>query len=527
MNAWGSGMNGLERVGGSRLGRRDFVRLLGAAIGTGGLTASGVALGADASTRILKIGAEGNPSSLDPATGGSGSDHVFLFTLYDTLVTWGYEDLLAKPGLAESWTFPDPQTLVLKLRRGVKFHDGTPFNAEAVKINLDRNRAAEFSNIRADLGSVDSVTVEDEYAVALHLKNPDTALPLILSDRAGMMVSPKALEENGNRVDRVPVGTGFMRFEKWDDGSLVALRAFDGYYDPARIGVGGIDFIIMLDAATRLRAAISGQVEAAYALTGRQKALVEKSPRLQAITGTSLFCFQIYLNMAKKPLDDARVRQALNYAVDREALVRAAMAGTGEPAYMNLPERHWAWDPETAALYRPNPEKARALLAEAGYPDGISLDLASYAEQSWIQMQEVLLDQFEKAGIKARFHNGQIEMASVYFAQREHDGFLAAWTGRPDPSLSYALMYTQDSFFNAGKVAPPEGFTEALLQSRSNADVEERKAALARVQRIVMEQALVLPIAFREDIIAASASVKGLRSNLLGKPKFKDVTVAG
>ena len=518
--------NELLDVNGFTLRRRAFLGYLGGAIAAGTLAGPSKALAALGSTAVLQVGANANPSSLDPATGGSGSDHVFLFPMYDTLVTWDFETLKAQPGLASSWTFTDPKTLVMQLRKDVTFHDGAPFNAEAVKINLDRSRSAEFSNIRADLRSVAEVTVNGEHTVTLHLKNEDTALPLILSDRAGMMVSPKALKAGNNRVDRNPVGAGFMRFVKWNDGSEVAMEANKHYYKPGHPLLGGITFKIITDSATRLRAVMSGQADLAYALSGRQKPLVERMPSLHAITGSTVYCYQCYLNMSRKTLADKRVRQALNFAVDREAFIRGTLAGAGEPAYMNLPKGHWAFDEKTAALYKPDPDKAKALLKEAGYPNGITLDMAGYNDQSSVQMQEVLLSQFAKAGIHGRFRTGTIaDMSADYFAKKEHDLLLSAWTGRPDPTLSYSLMYLQNSYFNAGHVAPPEGFNEALLASRSTDDIEERKQALAKVQYLVMDHALVVPLAFRQSIIATNGKVQNMKPNLLGKPKFDNVSL--
>ena len=136
--------------------RREAMALLSGAV-------AGVALGGDARAQgtpkrggILRISAPTNPSSLDPATGGAGSDHAFLFTMYDTLTEWDFETLKPKPGLAESWSFSDPTTFVLNIRPGVTFHDGTPLDAEAVKFNLERNKTDPKSNIKADLATMAS-----------------------------------------------------------------------------------------------------------------------------------------------------------------------------------------------------------------------------------------------------------------------------------------------------------------------------------------------------------------------------------
>ncbi|ERS14719.1 peptide ABC transporter [Alcanivorax sp. PN-3] len=514
-------------INGVPMGRRAFLGMLSGAVAAGTLMSPSWSWAQTGGQATLTVSAPANPSSLDPATGGSGSDHVLLFPMYDTLVNWNPATLSATPGLAQKWSFPDPKTLVLELRPGVTFHDGTPFNAEAVKINLDRSRTAEFSNIRQDLSSVDQVEVSGEHVVTLHLKNPDTALPLILSDRAGMMVSPKALADNNNRVDRNPVGAGFMRFQKWDDGSEVAMTRYADYNGPNKPAVGAISFKIITDSATRLRSVMSGQAQMAYHLDGRQKQMIERLPTLQGFADPTIYCYQFYMNMARKPLDDVRVRQAINYAVDREAFVRVAMAGAGEPAFMNLPKSHWAYDPETAKLYSHDPDKARALLKEAGHPDGIELDLRGYNDQSSVQMQEVLMEQFSKVGIRGRFRTGTIaDMSAAYFGQEKAGHMLlSAWTGRPDPSLSYSLLYSGTSYFNAGQVKPPEGFDQALLDSRSSDDQSQRQQALARVQRIVMENALVVPLAFRQSIVAATAELQGFENNLLGKPKFNNVSL--
>ena len=139
--------------------RREAMALLSGAM-------AGVAFGGDARAQgtpkrggILRISAPTNPSSLDPATGGAGSDHAFLFTMYDTLTEWDFETLKSKPGLAESWSFPDPTTFVLNIRPGVTFHDGTPLDAEAVKFNLERNKSDPKSNIKADLATMTSAAV--------------------------------------------------------------------------------------------------------------------------------------------------------------------------------------------------------------------------------------------------------------------------------------------------------------------------------------------------------------------------------
>ncbi|SES90250.1 peptide/nickel transport system substrate-binding protein [Marinobacter segnicrescens] len=510
---------------GFTLGRREFLGLMAGTAAVASMAGPSALLAkVKDNGGTLRVGAAANPSSMDPATGGSGSDHVFLFPVFATLVDWEYDTLKAIPGLAKSWEYPDPQTLVLNIREGVTFHDGTTLDAEAVKFNLDRNRTDPRSNIRADLASVESVEVSAPYQVKLNLKAPDTSLPLVLSDRAGMMVSPSAIKKFGEDSDRNPVGAGPMKFVEWNDGDSITLERNPDYWKNERPLVDGITFRIITDSSTRLRSVMSGQNDLAYQLEGRQKPLIERGGSVEGVSGSTVYCFQIYLNHSKGPLSNVKVRQALNYAIDREALVRASMHGAGEPAYMNLPSSHWAYDADVAKLYPYDPDKARQLLTEAGYPDGIDLDMRGYNDQGSVQRQEILMAMLKDVGIRGRFKTGTIsDMSAAYFARGEGDFLVSAWTGRPDPSLTYALLYAGDSYFNAGKVEPPEGLMDAIRASRSTNDIEERKKAFSTVQRIVMENALVVPLAFRQDIMAHTDKVNNLQTNLLGKPKFEHV----
>ena len=162
-----------------------------------------------------------------PATGGAGSDHTILWTMYDTLEEWDYDTLKPKPGLAK-WSYPNPKTMILDITKDIKFHDGTPLDAEAVKFNIERNRQDQRSNVKADLTSVEAVEVTGPLQVTLRLKNPDTALPAILSDRAGMMVSPTNIKALGNDTNRKPVGAGPWKFVSWASSrgtSTIGVRA--------------------------------------------------------------------------------------------------------------------------------------------------------------------------------------------------------------------------------------------------------------------------------------------------------------
>jgi ABC-type transport system substrate-binding protein len=478
---------------------------------------------------VLHVSSGSNPSSLDPTTGGSGADHAFLYPMFDTLTEWDYDSLKSMPGLATSWKYPDPKTLILDLRDGVKFHDGAPLDAEAVKLNLDRNKTSQRSNVKADLETVAAIEVSGPLQVKLRLTTPDTALPGILSDRAGMMMSPTAIK-SGDNLDRKPVGSGPYTFVSWSDGDKVVVRRNEaGHWRADRNFVDGIEFAIIPELTTGVRSVTTGQNDFMAGAPARQKAIIERSPSVQVVTGTTLACAQFYLNWGRPPFDDVRVRQALNYAIDRESYAKVAYAGLAEPAGMNLPRSHWAYDPDVAKLYPYDPDKARRLLAEAGHAGGLTIDFVGNNDQDSVQREEILIEQLRKVGITAQFSNGTVAAIAAAFFGQEKKGAaqLSAWTGRPDPSQTYASLYTKDAYYNAARAEVVPELVAAIAESRSTEDIEARTRAFAKLQRALMENAYVVPLVFPLQVAVLSTKVRGYRPNLLGKPKFEHVWLEG
>ncbi len=507
-----------------RIDRRTFLAITGAAAMAG---EEAMAQAAPKRGGTLRLSAQSNPSSLDPQTGNSGSDHVVLYPMFDTLVEWDYTTLQAKPGLAEKWVYSDPTTLVLTIRDGVTFHDGTKCDGEAVRYNLLRAKSHERSNVKSDLATVEDIAASGQ-TVTLKLKAPDSALPLILSDRAGMISSPKAMEEHGRDYDRRPVGTGAMRFVSWADNERVVMVRNERYWKPDRPLQDGIVYQIIPELPTGLRSVTAGQNDLVYYLVPQQKQLIERARNLSSAVGPSLLCVQAYINYGRAPLDNVKARLALNYAVDREEFNKATHGGIAETTSLILPRSHWACATEYAGHFTYDPDRARKLLAEAGHPNGLDILGIGYAEQLQVQQQEVLIEQMRKAGIRLRFerYTGPPTPAA-FFAEKKGDILLAPWTGRPDPSLTYQLVFGAGSYFNAGRGEGAPGLTEALLASRASDDLATRQEAFRKLQKIVSENALHLPLLFRPELTAYSQKVKGYKPNLLGKPKFENVWLEG
>ncbi|MFC3125470.1 ABC transporter substrate-binding protein [Pseudoroseomonas globiformis] len=477
---------------------------------------------------VLKVSAPFNPSTLDPVTGGLGSDHMVLYPIFDTLVDFEPRTLAPRPGLATSWEFSNPTTLVLTLRSGVLFHDGTRMDAAAVKVNLDRARTDERSAVKGDLQSLQSVEVLDPSRVALRLNRPDTALPLILADRAGMMCSPKAIVEKGRQHDRNPVGTGPFRFERWNDNDAVVLTRNEAYWNEGLPHLDGIHFRIITDLNTGLRAVLAGETNFAYRLNPQQKVVADRmASRVRVSSTPTIADYHLLFNYRRAPLNDVRVRQAINYALDRDGFNKAALLGLGVPAQTMLPPGYWAHDESLNEFYKHDPARARILLSEAGFPDGVDLRFFGYSDQASQQRHEIIIEQLRQSGIRAHMTVGSsADMYQRFMVQGEGDMLLALWTGRPDPSQPFLLVYGENGFNNAGKVPPPPEMMQAQVESQSESSQEGRKRAFAKLERAALEHALSAELAFVPGIEVFTPNVRGYVPNLLGKPKFNEIHLA-
>ncbi|MDF2995264.1 MAG: gsiB [Xanthobacteraceae bacterium] len=477
---------------------------------------------------ILKIAAPFNPSTLDPITGGTGSDHMLLYPMYDTLVDFEPATLAPKPGLATSWEFPDPKTLVFTLREGVKFHDGEPFDAAAVKAHLDRARTDPRSAVKAELQSIEAVEVLAPHKVALRLSRPDTALPLIMADRAGMITSPKAAAK-GRPFDRDPVGTGPFKFEKWNDNDVVVMIGNPDYWNRELPHLDGLTFRIITDLNTALRSVLAGENHFTYRLNPQQKLVADRMGAKVVVSASPTIAdYHLLFNYKRTPLNNIKVRQAINYAIDREGFNRAALMGLGVPAQTMLPPGYWAHDASLDGFYKHDPEKARVLLKEAGYPDGVDVKFFGYSDQASQQRHEIIMEQLRQAGIRASMTVGSsADMYQRFTVQGEGDMLLALWTGRPDPSQPFALVYGENGFNNVGKVPPPPEMAQAQIESQSAVDPDVRKRAFAKLERYALEYALSCELAFVPGIEVYSPNVEGYVPNLLGKPKFNALSLKG
>jgi peptide/nickel transport system substrate-binding protein/glutathione transport system substrate-binding protein len=509
----------------ARIDRRDLLK--GAAAATGALLLPASVRAAAPAPRkggTLRISMPFNPASVDPMTGRNLPDFNVLYAIFDGLIDFDPDTLALKPGLAKAWRFTDPKTLVLDLVDGVEFHDGSPFNPEAVKFNIERYKTHPRSNVKADLGTVAGAEVTGKSQVTLHLVQPNAGLPAILTNRIGLMVSPKSVQaaENGN-VDRHPVGTGPFKFVSWEDNASFALTRNPNYWRPGLPYLDGLAIHIVNEMNTAARTAIAGQADLVLNMRVEQKLAADRAKNVIATARPSLSVYGAFLNYGRPPLDDVRIRQALNYALDRDAINTVINRGLAEPTSAIMTRQFWATDPATAGYYKFDLDRAKKLLADAGHPQGLDLQGWGWPDQTAVQDEEVVVSQLARAGIRLKVAPASPAQAMQNFMMQKRGATLITPTGGyPDPSQFYEALFAKTALRNAAKIELP-GFRPLLDATTTAADQASRKAAFAKLQAFVVEQAMYLPQFILPGVTIATPKVKNFSNGLLMTPKFTEV----
>lgn len=457
-------------------------------------------------------------SHFDPIKGSVGDDHAFLWPVFDTLITFTPE-LVAQPGLAESWEMPDEKTIVLHLREGVTFHDGTPFNAEAVKFNIERANSEE-STVK-DLENIESVEVVDDLTVKLHLSQPDSSIILALSDRGGMMVSPTAVKEMGDDFAQQPIGAGPYKMVKRVPNGEVVYEAYEGYWQKDKPYLDKMTVKIMADENARINALLSGEVDYADNISPENISKLENNPSIVLREIMSLRKRMLYLNTSKEFINDKAVRQAILHGIDREGLIQSINFGSGEPASQPFPKDYWAANKELNIEY--NPEKARELLKESGN-ENISITLLHHTPAYETRLAEAIKNQLEEIGIEVELVGMEQQAANAKFlSEKEYPMLLGRWTGRPDPLLTVKSLFGKDSFYNTGNHSTEE--LEKLIDSAAATYDEDGRSKLYGEisEKAILEEAIMIPLYFTPMVSAMNESIKGFEPNMLGKPIFSTV----
>ncbi len=423
-----------------------------AACGSSGNTAAhGNGSGEVSTNGTITIGTTLAPTTLDPATGSSGTDYQYLYFLFDRLIQSNPHTGALEPMLATSWKFsPNKLSLTVRLRHGVKFQDGTPLDAQAVvRYSEEYIKDGDVVN---DLQYVTSVTADGQYQVVYHLSQQNAQLPTGLADRAGMIVSPTAVAKEGKGFGTHPVGAGPYRFTSENPGSAYSFTRFDGYWNnTARPRVEHITFQEFSNDTSLVSAMRSGVIQVAAGIFPQDVATLKTDPNVQVAIGPSTGFDMAFFNASLKPLTDPRVRLAFNLALNRGAIMSAATDGLGRVANEPSAKGTAGYVPSLDPLWTYDPAKAKQILAQAGYAKGVNMSCYTYPGLGYDITVPILIAEEKAVGINIHVISGTPVQVVPWYTKNLSPCYLSAWSGGTNPLSFYQVVLWGKSYYNAGK----------------------------------------------------------------------------
>jgi peptide/nickel transport system substrate-binding protein len=460
----------------------------------------------------LRIGIQEDPDRLDPALGGTLGGRFIFTALCDKLVDLA-PDLGFVPQLATAWSWSaDSRAFSLVLRDGVTFQDGEPMTAEAVRANLERYRTMPESVRKGELKSVSAVEVVDPHTVRLVLSQPYAPLIAVLSDRAGMMVSPKAVERLGKDFFTAPVCSGPFKFVERVALDHITLDRYPGYWNAGAIHVDRVVFRPTADTTVRLVNLQAGQLDMLQDLAPSDAAKVRADAKLRLTTETGLGYATIAFNLHNGPKAegpfgrDARLRAALEAAIDRNVINQVVMDGLFVPDNQTeLPTSPY-FDTDIPVPPR-DLAKARALIKESGAEHPV-LEFRVPNTPRDKQVAEVVQAMAADAGIEVKVIAGEANANIDAMTRGDYEAHLNNWSGRADPDANISIYIDCDSFQDWGKYCNPK-FQQALAAARAQTDLKQRQALYREVVRIYTDDRPMLPLYHTTWLFAYTAGLKG------------------
>lgn len=506
---------------------RKKILLIGLAVVMTALLLAGCGGGKEQSAGTAKekvfVFAQGSdPRGLDPAFVDDGESAKVMVNIYDNLVRYKPGSTEIEPALATDWESNEDKTeWTFHLRKGVKFHDGTPFNAEAVKFSIERqlppNRTDDMPYASFTFGPVKSVEVVDEYTVKIILNAPYAPfLANMAMCMAAPIVSPAAVEKYGEDYISHPVGTGPFKFVKWDRGQSIELVANKEYWDgPPKLDK--LIFKFVKENSVRASELINGSIDAMDGVDPNDvKKLEDSGVIVSKSPGMNINYLAFFTN--KPPFNNEKLRIAVSHAINREDIVKHLYQGTAELANGPLPSFMPGYD-KNLKPYEYDPEKAKALLKEAGYENGLKVTLLTYTNPRPYnpvgqKLAEAIQNDLQKVGIQVEIKAYPWKEYKEVVAPvevKEGDFMIYGWIGdNGDPDNFLTLLDSKEiaGSLNSAKYAN-ERVDQLLEQGRREFDMAKRAQIYSELQQIVVKEA---PWVFFSHATAMTAQSKNVEN---------------
>ncbi|GAB4546991.1 MAG: ABC transporter substrate-binding protein [Anaerolineae bacterium] len=490
------------------------------------------------------VGLQAEPTTLDSQQISDYNSHRAAYGIYDHLLRFKDESTAVEPGLAESWEISDDGLeYTLYLRQGVKFHDGTDFNAEAVKFNLERQMdpnhpyhdTGEFPYAEFTWGMVDKVEVVDDYTVKITLKEVFAPFLNHLAMHPAAMASPAAIQKYGRDFSSNPVGTGPFKFVSWTPGVEVILEKNPDYWR----GAPYVDRVIyrpIIEDQSRLTELEAGGVNFIVNVPPDDLSRLKEDERFTVVEQPGMHTWWVAFNQSKEPYSNTLVRQAMNYAVNKQAIVDNLLKGTGVLAVNPLPPVVWSYT-DDVTRYDYNPEKARQLLAEAGYPDGFSCSFwipeSGSGMQQPVAMGTAIQADLKAVGIDCEIQTFEwgtyLDKVIVPPEDAEYDLFEMSWIGdNGDPDNHLYILLSSEQW-------PPAGYNmgfykneevDALLrEARTTLDQARRTELYQKAQKLISEDPPWIIIDHETQIVVMDQKIKNFKLHPTGPFRFERVWI--
>ncbi|GAA3667457.1 ABC transporter substrate-binding protein [Microbacterium marinilacus] len=484
-----------------------------ASVSVAALGLAGCAGGTDGGDDVLLYGLDSDvPNLVTPQNQGSAS-MILNAALHRGLVQYDAEGQIV-PALAESWDDEGSQSFTFHLRDDLTFHDGSELTSEDVKATLeyiaDQDNSAK---LYAAASGISSIETPDDTTVEVELAAPDAAFLSFLADVSGAILPSESLGQD----EPTYVGAGPFQYVSYEQGSSFVVEAFDGFYGADDVQLDGIEFQIMADQTARDNALLSGSVDAVSFVGWNSYDQVEQNDSLVLDRTEGPFMYLVFNTTEDSPFSDPLVRQAVAYAVDRQGVIDSALAGQGEPLNgMPIPENSDYYDEQYADYYEQDLDKARELLAEAGYPDGFTARMLSSSQYDFHENTAVSVQaDLSEIGIELEMNLPDWPTRLELGAAGDYDIAVYGTSGLTNDPAFLSEILTPSGSQNASYGYDDPKVAELLAAGRAATDTAERQAVYDELSEYVLEQAPIVTLAWRAQAFGYSVDVTGF-SNIPG-----------
>ena len=507
---------------------------------------AGTATEGDKSGGTLVYGRGADSVSLDPINVTDGESIRVTHNIYETLLEYDH-NLELQPKLATDYnSSEDGLTWTFQLREGVKFHDGTDFNADAVVFNFERWMDPEnpyhegdfpyypflYGGFKGDENHlIESVTATGEHKLEIVLKRKTAPFLSYLAISMFGIASPAAIEQYGAGISENPVGTGPFKFDEWNRNNTITLSKNEEYWMDGKPYLDQVIYQVIPENSARLNALQTGEIDIVDGMNASDTTIVEDTEGIELLKRPSFNIGYMAFNMEKEPFDDPLVRQAINMAIDKEEIVEAFYNGLADPATSPLPPSLWSHD-ESLEKYDYNVEEAKKLLAEAGYEDGFTTELHTMSNPrpylpEPMKIAEAIQSDLAEIGITADIVSSEWATYLEDTKNGKHSMAMYGWTGvMADPdNFLYPNLSKTNAEVPAQNIAfyKSDEFTSLITEARETIDQDKRTELYQQAQQLFQEDSPWVMLAYTTPPLAQSDYVEDYNPHPMSNDLMTDV----